>query len=83
LSYNHNSRPFILYPFNYKRLFFAGRFAVVESDSSQSDDDNSHAPTTDRLSIISDDPAWSELADDVRDILRMKKHQIRQEKTNS
>lgn len=59
--------------------FLLGRYAVIESDHSESDVDPSPSSEIDRVSLISDDPNWSELADDVKDILRMKKHQIRQE----
>ncbi|CAM4769649.1 unnamed protein product [Rotaria magnacalcarata] len=55
----------------------AGRFTVMESDSSQSDDENPLSLNTDRLSIISDDADWFGLAEDVKDILRMKKNEIR------
>jgi hypothetical protein len=58
---------------------FLGRYAVIESDTSESDNENSLSSNPERLSIISDDPNWSELAEDVKDILRMKKYQIRQE----
>lgn len=57
----------------------AGRYAVIDSDHSESDLDASPSSEIDRVSMISDDPNWSELADEVKDILRMKKHQIRQE----
>ncbi|UJR27655.1 hypothetical protein I4U23_008936 [Adineta vaga] len=57
----------------------AGRFVVIDSQSSQSDDENTSSLTTDRLSTISDDDNWSNLADDVKDILRMKKYEIRKE----
>ncbi|CAF4589241.1 unnamed protein product, partial [Rotaria magnacalcarata] len=53
------------------------RFTVMESDSSQSDDENPLSLNTDRLSIISDDADWFGLAEDVKDILRMKKNEIR------
>jgi len=52
---------------------------VIESDTSQSDEENSLSSNPDRLSIISDDPNWSQLAEDVKDILRMKKYEIRQQ----
>ncbi|CAF3769661.1 unnamed protein product [Adineta steineri] len=55
----------------------SGRYAVIESDSSQSDNEDLQSSNTDRLSIISDDPNWSELAEDVKDILRMKKYEVR------
>ncbi|CAF1277470.1 unnamed protein product [Adineta steineri] len=55
----------------------SGRFAVIESDSSQSDNEDHQSSNTDRLSIISDDSTWSELAEDVKDILRMKKYEVR------
>jgi len=35
---------------------------------------------SDQISTISDDPAWIDLADDVKDILRMKKLELRQQK---
>ncbi|CAF2606103.1 unnamed protein product [Rotaria sp. Silwood2] len=57
-----------------------GRFTVIESDSSQSDNENSPSSNTDRLSTISDDSNWFDLAEDVKDILRMKKYEIRHEK---
>jgi len=63
----------------YIQRFFLGRYAVIESDTSDSDNENSLSSNSERLSIISDDPNWSELAEDVKDILRMKKYQIRQE----
>ncbi|CAF3733523.1 unnamed protein product [Rotaria sordida] len=53
------------------------RFTVTESDSSQSDNENSRSSNIDRLSIISDDSNWFDLAEDVKDILRMKKYEIR------
>ncbi|CAF3433667.1 unnamed protein product [Rotaria sp. Silwood2] len=56
------------------------RFTVIESDSSQSDNENSPSSNTDRLSTISDDSNWFDLAEDVKDILRMKKYEIRHEK---
>ena len=53
---------------------------MIESDDSESDTNHPPSPHPDRLSIISDDSNWSELGDDVKDILRMKKYQNRQEK---
>jgi hypothetical protein len=59
--------------------FCLGRFAIVESDSSESVDEIDASDITDRLSIISDDADWSKLADDVKDILRMKKVDLRRQ----
>ena len=52
-----------------------GRFAVVESESSPSDDEHLLPSTENRISAESDDPSWSGLAEDVKDILRMKRDQ--------
>jgi hypothetical protein len=52
---------------------------VIDSDTSQSDTENSPLLNADGLSMISDESNWSELAEDVKDILRMKKYEIRQE----
>ncbi len=60
-------------------MFIPGRYAVIDSDNSESDDEISPIPSADHQSIVSDDSNWSELAEDVKDILRMKKSQIRQE----
>lgn len=56
-------------------IYDLGRFAIVESESSQSDDEKSPSNNLNRVSTESDDPIWSDLADDVKDILRMKREQ--------
>jgi hypothetical protein len=60
-------------------MYIQGRYAVIDSDNSESDHETSPLLETDHLSIVSDDPNWSQLAEDVKDILRMKKSQFRQE----
>lgn len=57
--------------------YILGRYAVIDSEHSESDLDTSSSGKTDRLSVVSDDPDWSDLADEVKEILRMKKSQIR------
>ncbi|CAF0766338.1 unnamed protein product [Adineta ricciae] len=60
-------------------LSYLGRFVVIESDSCQSDDEQVATTKSDRASIASDDADWSGLAEDVKDVLRMKKHATRYE----
>ncbi|CAF0801787.1 unnamed protein product [Adineta ricciae] len=60
-------------------LSYLGRFVVIDNDSSQSDNEQVATTTSDRASIVSDDADWSGLAEDVKDVLRMKKHAIRYE----
>ncbi|CAF0891715.1 unnamed protein product [Rotaria sordida] len=67
----------ILHDISRKKAAMICRFTVIESDSSQSDNENSRSSNIDRLSIISDDSNWFDLAEDVKDILRMKKYEIR------
>lgn len=64
------------------RFSIIGRYAISESGDSDSDSDfdTTSSSKSDQISTVSDDPAWLNLADDVKDILRMKKLELRQQK---
>lgn len=57
----------------------AGRFVVDEIDGSQTDHDPTAAAALDRPSLVSDDADWLGIAEDVKDILWLKKHDSRQQ----